>query len=70
MVQIKTEIEGIVRDITNGALLNKDNASLNAYKKAKAKNAEIEEMKNKVNNIDREISDIKTMLNIILEKLQ
>lgn len=68
MVQIKTEIEGIVRDTTNGALLNRDNDSLNAYKKLKKKNAESEEMKSKVNNMEKEISEIKTLLYKLLEK--
>lgn len=69
MVQIKTEIEGIFRDTTNGALLNRDNDRLNAYKKIKKKNAELEEMKNKVDNLDKEISDVKTLLHKILEKI-
>ena len=69
MVQIKTEIEGIVRDTTNGALLNRDNDSLIAYKKLKKKNAELEEMKTKVSNLDKEISDVKALLHKILEKI-
>lgn len=69
MIEIKTEVEGIVRDVTNGALLNKDNASLEAYKKAKKKGYELEEVKHKVNSLDKEIYEIKTILNKILEKL-
>ena len=69
MVQIKTEISGIVRDTTNNALLNRDNDALNAYKKIKKKNLELEEMKTKVNNLDKEISDVKSLLHKILEKI-
>ena len=69
MVQIKTEISGIVRDTTNNALLNRDNDALNAYKKIKKKNLELEEMKDKVNNLDKEISDVKSLLHKILEKI-
>ena len=69
MTELKPEVEGIVRDTTNGALLNKDNTSLEAYKRVKKKNYEIEEMKVKVNNLTNEISDIKTMLGKVLEKL-
>ena len=48
MVEVKTEIEGIYRDVNNGALLNKDNDALSAYKKMKQKNNELEQMKHKV----------------------
>ena len=69
MVQIKTEISGIVRDTTNNALLNRDNDALNAYKKIKKKNLELEKMKDKVDNLDKEISDVKSLLHKILEKI-
>jgi predicted transcriptional regulator len=68
MVQIKTEVEGIIRDTTNGALLNRDNDSLSAYKKLKKKNAESEEIKSKVNNMEKEIFEIKSLLYKLLEK--
>jgi len=70
MTEIKTEIGNLVRDTTNGALLNKDNDSLNAYKRIKQKNLELEEMKKRVNSIDNEISDIKSLLHTILEKFK
>jgi uncharacterized protein with von Willebrand factor type A (vWA) domain len=70
MVEVKTEIEGIVRDIGNGALLNKDVSGLDAYKKIKKKNQEMEEVKNKVNNIESEISEIKNLLLKLVEKNQ
>lgn len=57
----KTEKEGIYRDMTNNALLNKDNNSLNAYKKQKEKFNEIDKLKS-------EISEIKEMLTLLLEK--
>jgi hypothetical protein len=72
MYLIKTEIEGIYRDTNNGALLNKDNTSLEAYKKMKKKNIEIDEMKMKINEIDNiknEMSEIKVLLNRIIEKI-
>jgi hypothetical protein len=69
MKYIKTEIEGIIRDTTNGALLNKNNDSLSAYKKVKQKNAELEEMKMKMNVIDKEMVDVKLLLHKILEKI-
>ena len=69
MTELKTEIEGIVRDTTNGALLNRDNISLEAYKKIKKKNHEMVEMQQKVNNLEGKLSNIETVLNKILEKL-
>ena len=69
MTQIKTEVEGIVRDTTNGALLNKDNDALTTYKKTKQKNAEIEDMKRQVNTLNSEVADVKSLLHKILEKI-
>ena len=68
MKQIKTEIEGIFRDVSTGALLNKDNTSLEAYKKLKRKNQEIEEMKHKINSLESVVYDIKTLLLKLVEK--
>lgn len=68
-MQIKTEVEGIYRDISTGALLNKDSSALEAYKKMKKKNSEIEEMKMKVNSLESDISEIKTLLLKLVEKV-
>lgn len=68
MTQVKTEIEGIFRDVSTGALLNKDNNSLEAYKKLKRKNQELKEMKNKINNLESVVYDIKTLLLRLVEK--
>lgn len=68
MTNIKTEVEGIYRDTKNGALLNKDNDALSSYKKLKQKNRELEEMKDKVNKIETEMSDIKNILLQLVEK--
>lgn len=69
MTELKTEIEGIFRDTQNNALLNKDNESLNAYKKLKQRNAELEETKKKVNKLENDVSDIKNILLKIAEKI-
>lgn len=69
MPELKTEIEGIVRDTNNGALLNRDNASLQAYKKLKKKNFELQETQQKVNSLEKEVSEIKAMIREVLEKL-
>lgn len=69
MVEVKTEVEGIYRDMTNGALLNKDNNALTAYKKMKQKNNEVEQMKEKVNTLETDIKEVKNLLTKILEKI-
>ena len=69
MTYIKTEIEGIVREINSNGLLNTNSNALDAYKKARKKNLEMEEVKNKVVTLEKDVSEIKTILTKILEKL-
>ena len=68
-MHIKTEVEGIFRDSTNKALLNKDESSLVAYKRMKKKNADIDNVKEDVETLKKDVSDIKTLLIKIAEKL-
>lgn len=65
----KTEKEGIVRDVTNGALLNRNNNALFAYKKKRQMNEDFMNFKHKINQIDNEIADIKKLLKTIAEKI-
>lgn len=72
MPLVKTEIEGILRDVETGALLNSNDAGLSAYKKMKQRNIEIDMMKDKIKEIDHikeELNDIKSLLTKIAEKL-
>lgn len=69
-MHIKTEVEGIFRDTTNKALLNKDSSSLVAYKKIKQRSAEIDNVKNDVETLKKDVSDIKALLIKIAEKLE
>jgi hypothetical protein len=68
-MKVKTDVNGIVRDTTTGALLNTDLNGLQAYKKAKKKNAEIDDLKQKVNSIENDVSEIKNLLLKIVEKI-
>ena len=68
-MKIKTEVENVLRDTRNGALLNTDNSSLEAYKKMKKRNNEIGDMKNEIDNMKNDISYIKNLLSKIAEKL-
>jgi hypothetical protein len=56
----------LVRDVTNRALLNTDVEGLNNYKTqrllAKKRLQEQEEMKNKVEKLEQDISEIKNLL--------
>lgn len=68
-MHIKTEVQGIFRDPTNKALLNKDESSLVAYKRMKKKNADIDNVKEDVEILKKDVSDIKALLIKIAEKL-
>jgi cell shape-determining protein MreC len=69
-VRIEEE-KHLVRDTTNRAILNTDRAGLENYlaqrQLAKQKLAEQEEMKNKVNKLEEDITDIKGMLREIIQ---
>jgi hypothetical protein len=68
-MHIKTEIEGIFRDSSSKALLNKDSDSLLAYKRMKKKNAEIDNVKEDVDMLKKDVSEMKALLIQIAEKL-
>lgn len=65
MTLIKTEVQGIYRDTRNGALLNRDNEALTAYKKQKAKRLQLEQT---VDRLENEMAEMKNVLSQILEK--
>lgn len=60
---MKKSIDGYIRSQNNpGAALNTDNAALQAYKKRKHRD-------NEIDNIREEVKDIKLLLTQVLEKL-
>lgn len=65
LVQIKDDPK-LVRDVTNKAILNTDREGLERYKAqrllAKKRLEEQEEMKNKVNKLEQDVSEIKDLL--------
>ena len=65
LVRIK-EDPTLVRDITNRALLNTDREGLERYKAqrllAKKRMEEQEEIKNKVDKLEQDVSEIKDLL--------
>lgn len=48
----KTDVPGIYKNVATGALINKDNKALEAYKKRKLK-------ENKLNAVEQDIADLK-----------
>ena len=64
-------IDGYVRDkINSGAVLNTDNAALEAYKRQKAKHKNLENKLNEIDEIKKDVTDIKNMLSLIIEKIK
>lgn len=62
---IKTEYPGYVKDNVPGrvkAILNIDNASLQAYKEARAKDIALTKVVSEVDSIKNDIGDIKKLL--------
>jgi hypothetical protein len=68
-MHIKTEVEGIFRDSSNKALLNKDTDSLQAYKRMKKKNAEIDNVKEEVKVLNEKVNEMQALLVKIAEKI-
>ena len=69
MIYEKTDIPGIVRDVQTQALINTNLDGLAAYKIRKNQAAELAETKKKVDNLQNEMSDIKQLLQKIVEKI-
>lgn len=65
LVQIKDD-PNLVRDVTNRAILNTDREGLERYRAqrllAKKRLDEQQEMKNKVNKLEQDMSEIKDLL--------
>lgn len=60
-IDTKTDVHGYYKTPT-GAVVSKDQDSLNAYKLRKAKNAEINTMRKDISELKNDISEIKEML--------
>ena len=65
------ENKNLIRDTTNRAILNTDRAGLESYlaqrQIAKQRLAEQEEIKNKVEKLEEDITDIKNMLRELVQ---
>ena len=66
---VQTNIPGLVRDVTNGAILNIDNEKLRAYKTQKKSIEKTQLLEAQINNMKDQMIAIEDKLNRILEKL-
>lgn len=67
MVDIKTDVEGIYRT-EQGYLINKDNEALKSYKAMKARMSRQNNLADKVDRLEQEMSEIKELLIKALSK--
>lgn len=63
------DVPGFVRDMDTQAVLNIDGSALNAYKKKREKQKELNETIADINTMKNEINDIKVLMQRILEKI-
>ena len=62
------EAPSLVRDLTNNAILNTDSSGLQAYKRARNKQREIDAMAEDLNSLKTDVDEIKSLLKALLEK--
>jgi hypothetical protein len=61
-MQHKTDVHGIYKDTTNGALINKDNKALQAYKMRKKKEMKIDQIEVELTGLKNDMQEIKELL--------
>jgi protein subunit release factor A len=59
----------LIRDMGTQAILNTNIDALSAYKKQKAKHREIDQAFDDINNMKQEMSELKTLMQRILDKI-
>lgn len=64
---ILTDVEGLVKDKESGAVLNVDNAKLEAYKKKKQYHENFTKDREKLKQLENDISEIKNLLNQLIQ---
>jgi len=61
-MQQKTDVPGIFKDTTNGALINRDNKALQAYKLRKKKEMKIDQIEVEITGLKNDMQEIKELL--------
>jgi hypothetical protein len=64
----KTEVEGLVRDMSTNAILNVDSNKLEAYRKQKNFMNSNKETQSKIEKIENELNEIKAMLQQLVKR--
>lgn len=64
----KTDFDGLLKDTESGAVLNIDHAKLHAYKKQKQFFENKQKDSERLNKVEQDLSDIKTMLQTLLRE--
>ena len=64
---LQTDVEGLVKDPTSGAVLNVDNAKLEAYKKRKNFFNNQNSEKDRINKIENDLNEIKQILQSLVK---
>ena len=59
----------LVRDLHNQAVLNTDMSALEAYRRKRNKQQEIDEVISDINNMKSDIDQIKSLMQRLLEKI-
>ena len=65
---IKTDVDGMVKDLTSGAILNVDNGGLDAYRRQKAVLESAKSTNKRINKLENDIGEIKQMLQLLLKR--
>jgi hypothetical protein len=65
---IKTNIEGLVKDTNSGAILNIDNAALEAYRRQKLAVDYAKTANDRITKLEDDIGGIKEMLQQLLKR--
>lgn len=65
---VKTEVDGLVKDINSGAILNVDNSALDAYRRQKMAVESAKTANERISKLENDIGDIKEMLQQLLKR--
>ena len=65
---IKTDVEGLVKDPSSGAVLNVDNVKLEAYRRQKATAMKAVQANERLDRVENDLNDIKQMLQQLLKR--
>jgi hypothetical protein len=65
---VKTEVDGLVKDVNSGAILNVDNSALDAYRRQKMAVESAKTVNERISKLENDIGDIKEMLQQLLKR--